>query len=201
MTLRSLSISIIAAGLTVAQATAQTATTPAQGTTPAPRAGGGRGFGRGPGGPGGPGRGGPGGNLFGGGAAAEARITKQFALNPAQQNTLHQALETAKVQTQGMREKESTLRTQLGTAVKGGDVSGIERSAADIEAIHQQQTAIHAKTLSTVYNSLTPEQKAKFEPMINRELGLQGPGRGPAPGTPGRGGPRARGGQQPAPQQ
>jgi Spy/CpxP family protein refolding chaperone len=118
-----------------------------------------------------------------------------LGLSAAQQNTLHQALAAAKVQTQGMREKEDTLRTALSTSVKGGDEAGIERGAADIETLHQQQTAIHAKTLSTIYGSLTAEQKAKFEPMMNRELGL--PGRGGPPA--GARGPRPRGGgQQPA---
>lgn len=194
MTLRSLSISMLLAGLTATQVLAQTATTPAQGTTPAPRS---------PragykGGPGrGPGRG-PGGSIFA--PNAEARITKQFGLNASQQNTLHQALASALVQTQGMREKESTLRTQLGTSVKGGDESGIERSAADIETVHQQQTSIRAKTLSTIYNSLTPAQKAKFEPMMDRELGLPGPGRGrgAGPGAPGTNPRGPRGTQQPA---
>lgn len=196
MTLRFLSISMLLAGLTATQALAQTATTPAQGTTPAPR-GPRAGFKGGPGR--GPGRGGPGGSIFA--PNAEARITKQFSLNASQQNTLHQALASAQVQTQGMREKESTLRAQLGTAVKGGDESGIDRNATDIETLHQQQTSIRAKTLSTIYNSLTPAQKAKFEPMMDRELGLPGPGRGrgAGPGTSGTSPRGPRGTQQPAP--
>jgi Spy/CpxP family protein refolding chaperone len=196
MTLRSLSISTVLAGLTISQALAQTATTPAQGTTPAPGGNARAGYKGGPGR--GPGRGGPGGSIFA--PNAEARITKQFGLNASQQNTLHQALASAQVQTQGMREKESTLRTQLGASVKGGDESGIERSAADIETVHQQQTSIRAKTLSTIYNSLTAAQKAKFEPMMNRELGVPGPGRGrgAGPGAPGTNQRGPRGTQQPA---
>src|ERR1700735_1945550 len=105
MMLRFLSISILSAGVALAQtAVAPSTTTPAQGTTPAPhspRAGFKGGPGRGPGG-------GPGGSIFA--PNAEARITKQFGLNASQQNTLHQALASALVQTQGMREKDSTLR-------------------------------------------------------------------------------------------
>jgi Spy/CpxP family protein refolding chaperone len=186
MTIRSLAISMFVAGM----ALAQTATTPApaQGTTPAPR-GRGPGFGRGPGR-------GRGLDLFG--RNAEPRLTKQFALNPTQQNTLHTALASAKVQQQGMREKETTLRTQLGTSVKAADEGGIERSATEIETLHQQQTTIHAKTLATIYSSLTPAQQAKFLPLMNRELGIPGPRPGP-----GRGGQRPGNGAQttqPAPQ-
>jgi Spy/CpxP family protein refolding chaperone len=186
MTMRCLAISMFAAGMALAQST----TPPAAGTTPGPRGRGpnpgfGRGDGRGPGF-------GRGNDLFG--PQAEARLTKQFGLNATQQNTLHTVLASAKVQEQGMREKETTLRNQLGTAVKGGDEGGIERASADIESLHQQQTSIRAKTLSTIYNSLNPAQKTKFEPMLNRELGLPGPGRGPGRGP----GPRPRG-AQPAP--
>ena len=123
-------------------------------------------------------------DLFG--PNAEARLTKRFTLNATQQNTLHTALASAKVQQQGMREKETTLRTQLGTvSVKAGDEGGIERTAADLETLRQQQTAIHAKTLATIYGSLTPAQQAKFLPLMNRELGIPGPR--PAGGPGGRG--------------
>jgi len=183
MTFRSIAISMFVAGMALAQTATQQ---PTQGTTPAPR---GRG---GPGGPGGPGfgRGGPGRGLDLFGPKAEERLTKQFSLTPTQQNTLHTALASAKVQQTGMREKESTLRTQLGTAVKGGDEGGIERSSSEIETLHQQQTSIHAKTLSTIYASLDATQKAKFEPMMNRELGVPGPHPGLGAG---RGGPGGRG--------
>jgi Spy/CpxP family protein refolding chaperone len=177
MTIRSLAISMCVAGM----ALAQTATTPApaQGTTPAPR-GRGPGFGRGPG---------RGQDVFG--PNGEARLTKALALNATQQNTLHQVLASAKVQQQGMREKETTLRTQLAAAVKTGSESSIESSATELETLHQQQTSIRAKTLSTVYSSLTAAQQAKFLPMMNRELGVPGPGRGTGRG------PRTANGAQP----
>ena len=180
MMLRSLTISICAAGLALAQTTA----TPGPGTPggrrgPRPNPGFSRGI-----------------NLFG--PNAEARLTRQFALNATEQNTLHLALASAQVQQQGMREKETTLRTQLGASVKAADEAGIERAAADLETLRRQQTAIHAKTLATIYSSLDATQKAKFEPLMNRELGLPGPVRGPAGA--GRG-PRPRGTQQQTPQQ
>jgi len=181
---------MLVAGVALAQAAPQTATPPAAGTTPGPR-----GRGPNPGAGRGPGRG-RGLDLFG--RNAEPRLTKQFTLNPTQQNTLHTALASAKVQQQGMREKETTLRTQLGASVKAADEGGIERSATEIETLHQQQTTIHAKTLATIYSSLTPAQQAKFLPLMNRELGIPGPRPGP-----GRGGQRPGNGAQttqPAPQ-
>jgi Heavy-metal resistance len=175
------------------EALAQTAPAPVPGATRGPRA---RGpnpnFGRGPGrgGPGAPGLLGP---------NAEARLTRQLGLNATQQNTLHTALASAQVQQQGMREKTSALRTQLQAAVKAGDEGAIDNVTRDMAELQQQQAAVHAKTLATVYASLSTDQKARFEPMMNRELGVPGPrpaGRGPG-GRPGGRGPRPRSGAPP----
>jgi Spy/CpxP family protein refolding chaperone len=186
MTVRFAAISMLAAGIALAQTTAQTPAQPAQGTTPGAR--GGRGpnpnFGRGPGG-------GRGLNLLG--PNAEARLTRQFGLDATQQNTLHTTIMSAQVQQKGMREKEGALHTQLAAAVKSGSESAIDSAAMEIETLHQQQTSIHAKALAAVYSSLTPAQQAKFLPMMNRELGVPGPGRGPGQGPR----PRPRGPQQP----
>lgn len=129
------------------------------------------------------------------GPNAEARLTKQLNLNSTQQNSLHQTISTMRLQQEGMGAKMATLRTQLGTAIKGGDESSIDRISGEISNLNQQQTAAHAKAMMAVYGSLSADQKTKMEPMLNRELGIggRGPnGRGPRPGP---------GNQQPAPQQ
>jgi hypothetical protein len=128
-------------------------------------------------------------------------LTKQFTLNPTQQNTLHTALASARVQEQGMGEKRAALQKQLRTAVKAGDEGTIDSVSRDVAALHQQQTSIRAKALATVYGTLSADQKTKFEPLMNRELGLGGPGPGGpgGPGGPAGRGPRPRtGAQQPA---
>jgi hypothetical protein len=182
MTLRCLAISICITGL----ALAQTATTPAPATGTLTRGRGpGRDFGRGPG---------RGLDVFG--PNAEARLTKQLGLDATQQNTLHTAILGAQVQRKGLNEKASSLQTQLATAVKAGNESSIESISQDLSGLHEQQTSIHAKTLSSLYNSLNATQKAKAEPMLNRELGVPGPRRGPGGRGPGGRGPRPT--QQPA---
>jgi len=127
------------------------------------------------------------------GPNAESRLTKQLGLDAAQQNTLHTALLSAGVQQQGMKEKMAGLRTQLATAVKAGDESTIDRTTQDIAALNQQQSAIHLKTISKLYTSLNAAQKTRFEPQMNREIGLPGQGL-PGQGLPGQGLP----GQRPA---
>ncbi len=175
MTIRCLAISICVTGLALAQTT-----TPAPATGPAARGRGpGREFGRGPG---------RGLDVFG--PNAEARLTRQLGLDATQQNTLHTAILGAQVQRKGLNEKTASLQTQLAAAVKAGNESAIEGISRDISGLHEQQTSIHAKTLSTLYNSLNATQKAKVEPMINRELGVPGPGRGAGDRGPGGRGPR-----------
>jgi len=181
MMLRCLAVSICLAGLSLAQ----NATTPATGGQ-APQGPRGRGpngnFGRGPGR--GPGPGMRGLDLMA--PNAEARLTKQLSLNATQQNSLHQTVSTIRLQQQGTSAKMATLRTQLGTAIKGGDEGAIDRITGEISTLNQQQTAAHAKAMMAVYGSLSAEQKARFEPMLNRELGIRAPRpnrRGPQPGT------------------
>jgi hypothetical protein len=144
MMLRSLVISLCLAGLTMAQ------------TTPRPRP-----HGRGPVGP-----------ISLEAPNAEARLTKQLGLDATQQNTLHGALEASKVQQQGMTQKMTGLRTELATAMRTGDESGIDRASTDISNLEQQRAAIRAKTVSKLYTSLRSDQKVKFESQVNRAAGV-----------------------------
>jgi Spy/CpxP family protein refolding chaperone len=197
MMMRTFAISLCLAGLGFS-GLGQAQTAPAPGTpgnAPRPRGGG----------PGGPGRGGPGGRggeLFG--PNGEARLTKQLGLDATQQNTLHTALLSANVQRQGAKEKMAALRTQLAAAVKTGDEGSIDKATQDIATLNQQESAVHAKTISKIYTSLRPDQKTKFEQQVNREVGLPGQpgqrgpgGRGPRPG---RRAPAPAGGAAPAQQ-
>lgn len=180
MMIRCLTICLCAIGLASAQS--------APSTTTATPGNGGVARGRGPGF--GPGRG-PGRGLDLYGRNSEARITKQLGLDATQQNTLHTALQSAQVQRKGLNEKAASLQKELSTAVKAGNEGAIESISRDLSALQEQETTIHAKTLSTLYNSLSSAQKTTIEPMINRELGVPGPhfggrgpgGRGPRPGN------------------
>lgn len=185
MTMRFLAVSICAAGLAFAQTATPPAPTTGTNPTQGPR---GRGPGRGPG------RGSGGG--FRGldvlGPRAEERLTKQLSLNATQQNTLHTAILSAQVQRKGLNEQSRSLQAQLATAVKGGNESAIDSITRELSSLHQQETSVHAKTLATLYGSLSAEQKVKIEPALNRELGVPGPrpagrgpgGRGPRQSTP-----------------
>ena len=126
-----------------------------------------------PRGPLGPGMGGP---------MSERRLTRELNLNSEQQNQVHTAIEESRVILKGTDQRERDLRTQLATAVKGGDEAGIDRISQDLATIHQKRTAVQAKTMAKIYGSLTADQKALMERPLNRSLGVPGPRpRGPRP--------------------
>jgi Spy/CpxP family protein refolding chaperone len=130
-----------------------------------------------PGPPPGPGpRGGRG--QFGlGGPLSEKRLATALNLSAEQQNKIHTAFEEARVLQKGIAEKNATLRSQLAAAVKAGNEAQIDTVTQEMAQVHQQQTAIRAKSLAKVYASLNADQKTQIDRMLNRELaGLLLPG-------------------------
>jgi Spy/CpxP family protein refolding chaperone len=156
---RRLALSLFAAGLLSAQ-------------PPAPRAH----FGQGQGAPG-----------QGHRLTFEQRLTQTLGLSPTQQNTVHTAMLESHVLGQGMQQKMQAAHQTLAAAVKAGNEDQIEKASSDIATLHQQQTSIHAKTMSKIYASLTADQKTKVGPNLEMLMGpgMGGPGmRGPRPGAP-----------------
>jgi Spy/CpxP family protein refolding chaperone len=124
----------------------------------------------------------------------EQRLAQHLGLTATQQNTVHTAILESHVLGQGMQDKMKIAQDNLTTAIKAGNEDQIDKASADVAAIHQQQTAIHAKTMAKIYSALTTDQKTKAGP--NLELLREGPGgrRGMRPPPP-------AGAPKPAPQQ
>ena len=112
---------------------------------------------------------------------SERRLANQLNLDAVQQNKVHTAIEEARVAQQGMDQKVFDLRAQLTAAIKAGNEGNIDRISQDIGSLHQQQTAIHAKTLAKIYGALNADQQARFERMMGRDLGVPRARRGPNP--------------------
>jgi Spy/CpxP family protein refolding chaperone len=125
----------------------------------------------------------------------EQRLAQHLSLSAAQQNTIHSTRADARVQTKGLHEKMGALNTSLTEAIKSGNEGQIDSISQQIAGLHQQQTAIHAKTTAKIYASLTADQKTKVGDRLGM-LGGEGPGFGPGfgrgPGGPGGPGPRGR---------
>jgi len=123
----------------------------------------------------GPGRGpGPGPRDF------ETRLTQNLGLNAEQQNKVHTVMAESRLSLQPTHQQMQNLQASLTDAIKAGDEAKIDKITQDIGNLHQQQTAIHAKTMAKIYAVLTPDQKAKTGP--NLELLRGGPAGGRPPG-------------------
>lgn len=119
----------------------------------------------------------------------EQRLAQHLSLSATQQNKVHTVLADSNVQSNGLNEKMHSLHATLDTAIKNGDEAQIDKLSTDIANLHQQQTAIHSKTIARIYSTLTADQKTmvgdRLEMLSGRGPGL---GFGPPPG-----GPRGRG--------
>ena len=117
----------------------------------------------------------------------EQRLAQHLALSAEQQNKVHTVMADSRVQSSGLNEKMRTLHTTMNTAIKNGDEGQIDKLSTDIANLHQQQTAIHSKTIARIYATLTPDQKTNVGDHLEM---LGGGGFGPVFGA---GGPRGRG--------
>lgn len=106
----------------------------------------------------------------------EQHLTRSLSLNASQQSTVHTLLAENREQAKPLRQQLQTLHTQMVTAVKNGDESTIESVTIQMSTLRQQDDALHAKAMSKIYATLTPEQKTKVG--ANLEM-LMRPGFGP----------------------
>ena len=116
-----------------------------------------------------------------GGPNLERHLTKALNLTAEQQNKVHTAIEESRVQSKGMIQQAQTLHQSLAAAVKSGDEGQIDKAAQDMAALHQQQTAIHAKAMAKIYAALSPDQKAQVGKNLEMLMGPGGRGPGMRP--------------------
>src|SRR5581483_898574 len=112
----------------------------------------------------------------------ESRLTQNLGLSAEQQNKVHTIMAENKLSMQGTHQQMQTAQAALTEAIKSGDESRIDKASQDIANLHQQQTALHAKSMAKIYSTLTTDQKAKVGP--NLELLRGGPAGGRRPGAP-----------------
>lgn len=118
----------------------------------------------------------------GAGARMEQRLTQTLSLTAEQQNKVHTALTESDVVLKGNRQKMQDLHTALLAAVKAGNEDQIDKISQDIATVHQQETAVRAKSMAKIYGALTADQKAKAGQNLEMLMGGPRPGfAGPNP--------------------
>lgn len=89
-----------------------------------------------------------------------AKMTALLALTPAQQTQVTSILTNA-AQTRADRGSMKQVRAQMRTAIEANDSATIEQASNTIGNIAAQNAAARAKTAASIYQILTPDQKAK----------------------------------------
>ncbi len=112
----------------------------------------------------------------------ETRLAQNLGLSAEQQNKVHTIMAESRLNMKDNRQQMQGLHASLTEAIKAGDEAKIDKITQDIGALHQQETANHAKTMAKIYATLTADQKTKVGP--NLEMLLGGPMGGRRPGPP-----------------
>jgi len=116
-----------------------------------------------------------------GGHNLEQRLTRDLGLNAEQQNKVHTTLAESSVLMQGNHQKLQDLHTALIAAIKAGNEDQIDKISQEMATLHQQQTAVRAKSMAKIYSTLTPDQKVKAGQNLEMLMGGPGFGGGPNP--------------------
>jgi Spy/CpxP family protein refolding chaperone len=89
-----------------------------------------------------------------------AKMTALLALTPAQQTQVTSILTSAAGQ-RADRGSMKQVRAQMRTAIQADDTASIEQASNTIGNLAAQNAAARAKTAASIYQILTPDQKAK----------------------------------------
>jgi Spy/CpxP family protein refolding chaperone len=89
-----------------------------------------------------------------------AKMTALLTLTPAQQTQLTTILTNA-AGSRADRGSMKQVRAQMRTAIEANDTATIEQASNTIGNIAAQNAAARAKTAASIYQILTPDQKAK----------------------------------------
>lgn len=103
-------------------------------------------------------------------------LTKSLGLSAEQQQNATTIFTNAANTMTGIHGSMEAAHDSLNTAVKNNDVNGISQAANTIGNLTAQMVSIHAKADAAFYQTLTPDQQAKFNDFEGRHhMGPMGP--------------------------
>jgi Spy/CpxP family protein refolding chaperone len=103
-------------------------------------------------------------------------MTKALSLTAEQQKSATTIFTQAESNSSNLHQSMKNAHDSLNTAVKSNDAAAITQAATTIGNLTAQMVATHAKAEAAFYQTLTPDQQAKFNDMATRH---HGPGFGP----------------------
>ncbi len=96
-----------------------------------------------------------------------AKMTALLSLTPAQQTQVAAILTSAAQSRTGERGSMKQARAQMRTAIESNDSATIEQVSNTIGNMAAQNAAARAKTAASIYQILTPDQKAKAQQLAD----------------------------------
>lgn len=96
-----------------------------------------------------------------------AKMTALLSLTPAQQTQVAAILTSAAQSRTGERGSMKQARAQMRTAIESNDSATIEQVSNTIGNMAAHNAAARAKTAASIYQILTPDQKAKAQQLAD----------------------------------
>jgi len=94
-----------------------------------------------------------------------ARLSARLNLTPDQQNQARTIFQQARADAKALSPKLKNERVALRTAIKSDNEAQIDRILNQDSQLIVQTRAIHAKAMAKFYQTLNPDQKARFDKM------------------------------------
>jgi Spy/CpxP family protein refolding chaperone len=94
-----------------------------------------------------------------------ARLSARLNLTPDQQNQARTIFKQARAEAKALSPKLHNERVALRTAIKSDNEAQIDRILNQDSQVMVQTRAIHAKAMAKFYQTLNPDQKARFDKM------------------------------------
>ena len=104
-----------------------------------------------------------------------ARLSRQLALTPDQQNQARAIFQQARTQRQSLAPQMKTEHQAMAAAIKSDNEAQIDQLTQQNAQLNSSARAIHAKAMAKFYATLTPDQKTKFDALrANKQLTARG---------------------------
>src|SRR5262249_35885553 len=101
-------------------------------------------------------------------------LTQKLGLSAAQQQQATTIFTNASTNMESLHDQMRTAHQNLKAATEKNDSAGIEQAANTIGNLMPQTTAAHAKADAAFYQTLNPDQQAKYSEMHSHGPGEPG---------------------------
>lgn len=100
------------------------------------------------------------------------RIVKKLGLTPEQKEQVKALVKSQRDAMKGLRDQRKAAREKLESAIKSGAADDVLiANHKELQALQGQASSLHFENMLAIRKLLTPEQKAKFNEMMDERRG------------------------------